>query len=149
MNPFLLLDRRACLSVMVGLGTSKMQAQGRSEAPESALSAELRGKNWSSQGIHLEVPPLADTGNAVPLAMNIDAPTGLLIEQIEVLLPENPNPMALRLQWPSGTRQVKFQTRLRLAATQSVWVIARYSDGSQCARSAPTIITSTACLDGT
>jgi len=30
-----------------------------------------------------------------------------------------------------------------------VWVIARYSDGSQCARSAPTIITSTACLDGT
>jgi sulfur-oxidizing protein SoxY len=134
---------------MAVLGTSNMLAQGAPEVPESALSTELRNKNLSSQGIHLEVPPLADTGNAVPLAMNIDAPPGLSIEQVEVLLPENPNPSALRLQWPSGTRQVKFQTRLRLAATQSVWVIARYSDGSQRARSAPTIITSTACLDGT
>jgi sulfur-oxidizing protein SoxY len=117
--------------------------------PESALTAALRAKTWSPQGIHLEVPPLADTGNAVPLALHIEAPPGLSIEQIEVVLPENPNPLALTLQWPQARSQVKLQTRLRLAASQSVWVIARYSDGSERARSAPTIITSTACLDGT
>lgn len=128
------------------MGSAALQAQ---DAPESELAAYLRGKPWSSQGIHLEVPPLADTGNAVPLVMHIEAPSGLSIEQIEVVLPENPNPVALTLQWPPATRQVKFQTRLRLAGSQSVWVIARYSDGSQRARSAPTIITSTACLDGT
>lgn len=145
-TPHKLLDRRACLSVLAAMGGATLQAQ---DAPESALAAQLRRKPWSSQGIQLEVPPLADTGNAVPLVMHIEAPPGLSIEQIEVVLPENPNPVALTLEWPPATRQVKFQTRLRLAGTQSVWVIARYSDGSQRARSAPTIITSTACLDGT
>jgi sulfur-oxidizing protein SoxY len=142
------LDRRACLTLLAtSLGSQTLQAQ--EPAPESALAAALRTKTWSSQGIQMEVPPLADTGNAVPLSLQIEAPPGLSIEQVEVLLPENPNPVALTLQWPQARSRVKLQTRLRLAGTQSVWVIARYSDGSERARSAPTIITSTACLDGT
>ena len=148
MKRSLSFNRRTCLTVLAAsLGSHTLQAQ--EAAPESALAAALRAKTWSSQGIQLEVPPLADTGNAVPLALQIEAPPGLSIEQIEVVLPENPNPLALTLQWPQARKQLKFQTRLRLAGTQSVWVIARYSDGSERARSAPTIITSTACLDGT
>jgi len=147
MSTALALDRRACLTLLaVSLGGT---VRAQELAPESVMAAALRAKSWSSQGIHLEVPPLADTGNAVPLGLHIEAPPGLSITQIEVVLPENPNPLALTLQWPQARSLVNFQTRLRLAGTQSVWVIARYSDGSERARSAPTIITSTACLDGT
>lgn len=120
-----------------------------SSAQESSLALSLRAKHWSSEGITLDFPPLADTGNAVPLQLHIQAPQGLKLVQIEIILPENPNPVALTMQWPTAQDQVKLQTRLRLAASQSVWVIGKYTDGSQRARSAATIITSTACLDGT
>ena len=111
----------------------------------SAASSNL--SQLSSEGIELLFPRLADTGNAVPVQAHITAPSGLHLTQLKVMLPENPNPLALQLKILSQPRQYQFSTRLRLAASQSVWVVATFSDGSERANSAPTIITSTACLD--
>ena len=92
----------------------------------------------SSEGIELVFPRLADTGNAVPFEALVTAPTGL---------PENPNPEALHLKIMDQPVQYRLKTRLRLAASQSVWLVAYFNDGSERANHAPTIITSTACLD--
>jgi predicted secreted protein len=143
------LCRRDYLWLLISSCLSLPAISQDGSVQESSLALSLRAKPWSSEGITLDFPPLADTGNAVPLQMHIQAPQGLKLTQIEIILPENPNPVALTLQWPTPQDQVKFQTRLRLAASQSVWVIGKYTDGSQRARSAATIITSTACLDGT
>lgn len=142
-------DRRDCLRLAATslLGTPAWGQDG--EAPISALARSLQENKWTSEGIELVVPPLADTGNAVPLQTRIQAPAGLSLSKLEIILPENPNPTALELQWPQATPRFDFSTRLRLAGSQSVWVVVSYSDGSQRARSAATIITSTACLDGT
>ncbi len=142
-------DRRDCLRLAATslLSTSAWAQDG--EAPISALAQSLQQKKWSGEGIELVVPPLADTGNAVPLHTRIRAPSGLTLSKLEIILPENPNPIALELQWPQATAHFDFSTRLRLAGSQSVWVVVTYSDGSQRARNAPTLITSTACLDGT
>ena len=143
------LDRRDCLRLAAtSLVASSAWAQDGA-APESALAQTLRQKNWPSDGIVLVLPALADTGNAVPLETRIQAPQGLKLSKLEIILPENPNPVALTLQWPVPTERFVLSTRLRLAASQSVWVVVSYSDGSQRARSAATVITSTACLDGT
>jgi predicted secreted protein len=101
----------------------------------------------SPEGIELVFPRLADTGNAVPLEAQITAPSGTHLTQLKVVLPENPNPLALQLKILGQARQYQLSTRLRLAASQSVWVHASFSDGSERAHSAPTVITSTACLD--
>lgn len=142
------IDRRACLQLAasVWVGSSARAQDGG--APESALAQSLKRKNWSGEGIALVFPALADTGNAVPLETHIQAPPGLTLSQLDILLPENPNPTALTLQWPQPIARFDFSTRLRLAASQSVWVVVTYSDGHQRARSAATVITSTACLDG-
>ncbi len=100
-----------------------------------------------SDGIELVFPRLADTGNAVPLQAKITAPPGMFVRSVRVILPENPNPLALQLTPMGAVSHYPFSTRLRLAASQSVWVVARFSDGSERANSAPTVITSTACLD--
>jgi len=141
-------DRRDCLRLAATslLGASAWAQDG--EAPISALAQSLQQKKWTGEGIELVVPPLADTGNAVPLQTRILAPAGLTLSKLEIILPENPNPTALELQWPQATTRFDFSTRLRLAGSQSVWVVVTYSDGSQRARSAATLITSTACLDG-
>jgi sulfur-oxidizing protein SoxY len=143
------LGRRDCLRLAA---TSLLSAPAWAQdgaSPESALAQSLRQKNWSSEGIALGLPALADTGNAVPLDARIQAPQGLILSKLEIILPENPNPVALTLQWPVPTERFVLGTRLRLAASQSVWVVVTYSDGSQRARSAATVVTSTACLDGT
>ncbi len=101
----------------------------------------------SPDGIELVFPRLADTGNAVPLEALITAPSGLHLKAIKVILPENPNPEALHLKIMDQPVQYALKTRLRLAASQSVWLVAYFNDGSARANHAPTVITSTACLD--
>jgi sulfur-oxidizing protein SoxY len=101
----------------------------------------------SPDGIELVFPRLADTGNAVPLEALITAPSGLYLKALKVILPENPNPEALHLKILDQPVQYRLKTRLRLAASQSVWLVAYFNDGSERANHAPTVITSTACLD--
>ena len=143
------LGRRDCLrlAATAWVGSSAWAQDGA--APESELAQSLKRKNWSDEGISLALPALADTGNAVPLETRIQAPPGLRLTKLEIILPENPNPTALTLEWPQPAERFDFSTRLRLAGSQAVWVVVTYSDGSQRARSAATVITSTACLDGT
>jgi predicted secreted protein len=101
----------------------------------------------SAEGIDLVFPRLADTGNAVPLQANIRAPHGAHLKSLRVILPENPNPLALQLKLHGEMENYQLNTRLRLLASQSVWVVASFSNGIERANSAPTVITSTACLD--
>ena len=143
------LGRRDCLRLAASSLLSAPAWAQDGTAPESALAQSLRQKEWSSEGIALVFPALADTGNAVPLETRIQAPQGLTLSKLEIILPENPNPIALELQWPVPPERFVFSTRLRLAASHSVWVVVTFSDASQRARSAATVITSTACLDGT
>ncbi len=111
----------------------------------SVLSKPLN--ELSSEGIELVFPRLADTGNAVPFEAQITAPSGLHLKALKVILPENPNPLALQLKIMGEPVQYTLKTRLRLAASQSVWLVAVFNDGSERAHHAPTVITSTACLD--
>lgn len=115
----------------------------------SAKSKELLAMGLSSEGMSLEFPRLADTGNAVPLQVQIQAPQGLTVTALEVILPENPNPSVVKLRMLAPVNQYRFATRLRLAASQDAWVVATLSDGSRRAIHAPTLITSSACFDAT
>ena len=121
----------------------------QAQAEPSALAVALKARQLSPQGVVLDFPPLADTGNAVPLHATIQAPAGLNVVAIEVFLPENPNPSVIKLRLIEPQTRYAFTTRLRLAASQDAWVIATLSDGSQRGAFAPTVITSSACFDGT
>jgi predicted secreted protein len=101
----------------------------------------------SGDGVRLEFPRLADTGAAVPLEASLVAPAGTGILRVDVLLPLNPSTQALRLNFPEPVARYQFGTRLRLAATQDVWVVMTLTDGTRRGTSAPTIITSSACFD--
>lgn len=129
--------RRHGLLLAAGAWWLSSQANAK-VTPLSSLSAE---------GVELVFPRLADTGNAVPLQANIRAPQGAHLKSLRVILPENPNPLALQLKLHGDMQSYQLNTRLRLYASQSVWVVATFSNGLERANSAPTVITSTACLD--
>lgn len=108
---------------------------------------ELEALQLSGEGIALDFPRLADTGSSVPISANIEAPAGTTIMGVDVFLPENPNTRALRFKLAEPAAKFSFTTRLRLAGTQSAWVVVTLSDGTRRGTSLPTIITSSACFD--
>lgn len=144
-DPTSSIDRRTCLALAAAplLAATPAQAQG-----VNVTEADLKAMKLRPDGVSIDFPPLADTGFSVPLQADIVAPAGLRIASIDVYLPENPNTRALRLRLPEPAAQYSFTTRLRLAGSQDAWVVATLTDGSRRGASAPTIITSSACFDG-
>ena len=114
----------------------------------NVTGAELEAMQLKPEGITLDFAPLADTGFSVPLAANLQAPPGLKIQMVEVFLPENPNTRALKLRLIEPQSSYHFSTRLRLAGSQEAWVVVTLTDGSKRGAHAPTIVTSSACFDG-
>jgi predicted secreted protein len=141
-------QRRACLA----LAALPLLAAPHSVFAQAFIDHvrqnHLEAMKLSSDGVVMDFPRLADTGSAVPLQVQINAPAGLKIAQIEIFLPENPNTRALKLRLPEPQASYNFSTRLRLAGTQEAWVVATMTDGSKRGASKPTIITSSACFDG-
>ena len=124
------------------LAVGQAQAQGF-----NVTGAQLLALNLKPDGITLDLARTPDSGASVPLQASINAPAGLKIVGVEVFLPENPNTRALKLRLADPQSQFVFSTRLRLAASQDVWVVATLSDDSKLGASAPTVITASTCFD--
>jgi predicted secreted protein len=145
------VNRRACLALAALPLLAPLAHLPAAQAQSFIMHVtqqQLEALKLKPDGVTLDFPRLADTGAAVPLYAKIDAPAGLKIAQIEVFLPENPNTRALKLRLPEPPASFQFTTRLRLAGTQAAWVVATLTDGSRLGDSRPTIITSSACFDG-
>ncbi|MBI2771258.1 MAG: hypothetical protein HYX47_16665 [Burkholderiales bacterium] len=137
--------RRTCLALAASPLLAPLLAQAQIA---NVTGDDLKAMNLKAAGVTLDFPSLADTGFAVPIHADIVAPAGLKIETIEVFLPANPNTRAVRLRLPQPLASYTFSTRLRLAGSQDAWVVATLSDGSRIGASAPTVVTSSACFDG-
>ena len=141
------ISRRSCLALVASpLLTAGVQAQNVGTGT-NVTGTDLLAMNLKSDGITLDFPRLADSGSSVPITAEIVAPAGQKIAMIDVYLPDNPNTRAARIRLVDPQARYTFTTRLRLAASQDAWVVATMTDGSRRAASAPTIITSSACLD--
>ncbi len=141
-------QRRAYLGWALASSAVSLASPALRAEVVNVSSAELLARKLKSEGIALDFAPLADTGASVPLAAKLVAPAGLLLTAVEVFVPENPNTRALKLNLTQPLASFAFSTRLRLAGSQDVWVVVTLSDGSQRGLSAPTVITSSACFDG-
>lgn len=145
------LKRLSCKRLMVLPACAAMATLRSFGAYAQALNPraqDLHNLHLKSDGIELEFPPLAETGFSVPLRAQIIAPSELKVVGIEVYLPENPVTQALKLRVLEPQNRYQFSTRLRLATSQDVWVLAILSDGSRRAARAHTVVTISACVDG-
>ena len=99
--------------------------------------------------MNVDLPPLADNGTSIPLQFSLQAPAGRRFTGFEIVAPENPNPVILRLKLREPVANYRFSTRIRLAMSQEVWVLAQLDDGSQLGKATHTVVTATACFDET
>ena len=109
----------------------------------------VKGSAIEEGGILVELPQIAENGNSVPLHVKVDhgmAPADF-VAAIHVIAERNPRPLvaSFHLQPQSGRAEVS--TRVRLAGTQKVTVLAAMSDGKFRITQTEVLVTSAACLD--
>ena len=143
------LARRSCLA-RLGLGAVGLCGTSRALAATDPNSqADLLSRGLQTTGIEVTLPPLADNSNAIPLQFTLQAPPGQMLLGFEIIAPENPNRVILRLKLGQPQARFTFSTRVRLAMTQEVWVLAQLNDGTSLGRPTHTVVTATACFDET
>ena len=99
--------------------------------------------------VKLDLPPLIDNGNTVPLSVSVDSPMTSAdhVRAIHVFTEKNPQPNVLSAHLGPRAGRASLVTRVRIADTQSVTAIAQLSDGTFWSDSADVVVTLSACLE--
>jgi sulfur-oxidizing protein SoxY len=99
--------------------------------------------------VKLDLPPLVENGNTVPLAVSVESPMtdAAHVRAIHVFTEKNPQPDVVAFRFGSRAGRATVSTRVRLADTQTVTAIAELNDGSFWSASANVVVTLAACLE--
>jgi sulfur-oxidizing protein SoxY len=134
------LDRRQILRLMglgaVALAAGSMVAAGPAAATPASADSYLKklsgGKAYKEGGINLKLPEIAENGAVVPLTVTVDSPmtAGDYVKAIHVAADANPNPEVATFHLTPAMGRAQVSTRLRLAKTQNIIVVAVMSNGS-------------------
>jgi sulfur-oxidizing protein SoxY len=122
--------------------TPEMLAQAIKEVVGNAEVREGRVK--------LDVPPLIENGNTVPLTVSVESPMSDAdyVKAIHVFNEKNPQPHVFSATLAPRNGKARVGTRIKLADTQKIVAIAETSGGEFWSASADVIVTIAACIEG-
>ena len=118
------LSRRDVL--VLGMGTAAAwAAPGRARATPGEAEAEIAkftgGKRAEPGRIAIDLPEIAENGNAIPLSVTVESPMTPAdhITDVLVVADGNPNPRVAAFRFTPLSGRAEAATRIRLAATAS------------------------------
>jgi sulfur-oxidizing protein SoxY len=130
------LSRRAALVLSAGGAALTLTGWGQSaQAAAKEAAAEIAkftgGKTAQSGKVSIELPEIAENGNTVPLSVAVDAPMTAdnYVSDILVVAEGNPNPGVVTFHLSPMSGKAEASTRIRLATTQNIIVVAKTSKG--------------------
>jgi len=99
--------------------------------------------------VTLDIPPLVENGNTVPLTVTVDSPMTEAdhVKAIHVFNEKNPQPHVFSAQLGPRNGRATIATRIKLADAQKVVAIAETSKGEFFSASADVIVTIAACIE--
>jgi sulfur-oxidizing protein SoxY len=151
-------SRRQFLAASARLAAGASIASIVASAPASATPETLRGAIAEIVGdaqlregrVTLDLPPLVENGNAVPLTVSVESPMTAAdhVKAIHVFNEKNPQPYVLTARLGPRAARARLSTRIKLADAQRVVAVAEMSDGTFWSASADIIVTIAACVEG-
>jgi sulfur-oxidizing protein SoxY len=99
--------------------------------------------------VKLEIAPLVENGNAVPVKIEVDSPmtAEAHVRRIAMLTEKNPQPDVAVFHLGPRAGRPQVATRIRLATSQVVVALAELSDGSFAIGRANVVVTIAACIE--
>src|SRR5882672_10307539 len=99
--------------------------------------------------VKLDVPPLVENGNTVPMTVSISNPmtSDDYVKSIHVFNEKNPQPNVGNFYLGPHAGRAQISTRIRLADSQKIVAIARLSDDSFWSATVDVVVTLAACTE--
>jgi sulfur-oxidizing protein SoxY len=148
--------RRQFLTLAGGaavLGAVPILTLRSTEATPAMLATAIRnvvGEAAVRSGkVRLEIPPLVENGNTVPMTVSVESPMTANdhVKSIHVFNEKNPQPNIGNYYLGPNAGRAQVSTRIRLADSQKVVAIARLSDDTFWSAGVDIIVTLAACTE--
>jgi sulfur-oxidizing protein SoxY len=131
------------------LAVNLRSAHATPASMQSAINDVVKGAVIRRGKVRLDVPPLVENGNTVPLVVAVDSP--MTAEQhvvsIHIFNEKNPQPNVGNFYLGPRAGRAQISTRIRLSDTQTLIAIAKLSDGSFWSATADVVVTLAACTE--
>jgi sulfur-oxidizing protein SoxY len=143
------LLRGGCALAIIPWSSARAADQDLADIP--ALAAYVAGRTPRWERMRVDLPRLADNGQAVPMTIVVDGPfaPGPHVKTIALFSQRNPVPEMAVFEFPVPLERIEIESRVRLAGTQLIVAVATMSDGVLYAAGADVVVTIDACMDGT
>jgi sulfur-oxidizing protein SoxY len=142
--------RRSLLSLAAGLAAVLVLPRPLAATPDEvreAIAADFGAVPPEGGDIRVTVPPLAESGNAVPLGVEVPSPMTPEdhVTRIAVYAEANPYAKLGEARFGPASPAAWFETSIRLAGTQDIVVVAETSTGAAWAARARVVVVVGAC----
>jgi sulfur-oxidizing protein SoxY len=125
-------------------------AQATLNEMQDAMRAFTGGVAVTRGRVAMDIPPLVENGNTVPLSVIVDSPMTEAdhVRAIAVFNERNPQPHVITARIGPRAGRAILSTHIRLATSQTLHAVAAMSDGSFWSDSAQVVVTLAACIEG-
>ncbi|WP_072391032.1 thiosulfate oxidation carrier protein SoxY [Hyphomicrobium sp. CS1BSMeth3] len=126
-----LIGAGASLAMAAFLADLPALAQEPVRSIDEALKKVLGDTKPTESGITLEIPEIAENGNTVPFTLAVDSPMtdASHVKAVHVFASGNPQVGVASYNFTPASGKASVSSRMRLARTQDVVVVAELSDG--------------------
>ena len=122
-------------------------ARATPEAMAAAIRDFTGGAPLREGRVKLEVAPLVDNGNTVPVSLSVPDLPPQQVVALALFNERNPNPEVMRASFGPRAGARTLSTRMRLATSQALVGVARLADGSCWSQRIEVVVTLSACLE--
>lgn len=143
------MQRRAFLAASAAVTLIPFAAEATPDTLAAAIKEVTGGAPLQARGVTLDVPPLIENGNAVPLTVSVESPMKPddFVKAIHVFNEKNPQPHVFSAALSPSNGRARVSTRIKLADTQKVVAIAETSKGAFLTAQVEVIVTLAACIE--
>jgi sulfur-oxidizing protein SoxY len=132
-------------------GTLALPRQSLASSPfEEALRSIPGGASPKHGRVSLDIPPITENGNSVPITISIESPMTVSdhVKTIGLFAEKNPHPEIARFHLGPRAGRAQVSATIRLATSQRVLALAVMNDGSVWSGEKDVVVTLSACIDG-
>ncbi len=115
---------------------------------QAALRNYTGGAPVREGRVRLDIAPLVENGNAVPVTVAVDDATPGSVRRLAIFTERNPQPEVLVFELGPLAGSARVDTRMRLATSQQVLALAQLADGSFWQQRVSVVVTLAACVEG-
>jgi len=144
------MDRRQLIFAGVALcGVASRPAVAAAAELEAAVRDFTGGAAPRDGRVRLDVAPLVENGNTVPLTVSAESPMTAAdhVSAIAVFNTRNPQRDVAIFHFTPRSGSATVSTRIRLATSQTLVAVARMSDGSYWTTQSSVIVTLAGCIE--